>query len=222
MKQAYLILLNLIAIFEIRGVKTRYVLIEIVKEQEAIVSSRGQRCPKPPSPNNPGSEKFACKSKPTERRLDETDEWYTENTIALTCALDENDYCDGNHIIYTVRKDDSGKDYLELDMVDATLCEPKPKKCHCNTMLPKVLKKNKKVKWIEGYFTANPFIAGCRCYLGVAAKKGFKFVEIEADPPKSFKFTKKTYVNICKLMEKEVPEDLTENPVKAKITKKLV
>ena len=33
MKQAYLILLNLIAIFEIRGVKTRYVLIEIVKEQ---------------------------------------------------------------------------------------------------------------------------------------------------------------------------------------------
>ena len=33
MKQAYLILLNLIAIFEIMSIKTSYVLVEIVKEQ---------------------------------------------------------------------------------------------------------------------------------------------------------------------------------------------
>ena len=33
MKQPYLILLNLIAIFEIMAIKTNYVLVEIVKEQ---------------------------------------------------------------------------------------------------------------------------------------------------------------------------------------------
>ena len=33
MKQSYLILLNLIAIFEIMAIKTNYVLVEIVKEQ---------------------------------------------------------------------------------------------------------------------------------------------------------------------------------------------
>ena len=113
---------------------------------------------------------------------------------------------------------------MDLYMGNAKLCEPKPKKCHCKTMLAEVLKKNPKVNRIEGSFTANPFIAGCRCYLGQAAKKGFRFVEIGADSSRNFKFTEKTYVKICELIEKEMelPEDLTETPVPAKITKKLV
>ena len=159
--------------------------------------------------------KFPCKPKATKRQLD-------EDTFALSCALDNKDWDNGNHLVYTVGTETgSGKDYLELRLVNGELCEPKPKDCNCKTMLAEVLEANPTVNWINGYFNANPFIAGCRCYLGVAANKGFRFVETIAVSEGRFEFTKSDYVQICEDLEKKLPEgfDITRTPITAKITK---
>ena len=70
-------------------------------------------------------------------------------------------------------------------------------------MLKRVLKRHPEVNRIDGYFNANPFMAGCRCYLGQAADAGFKFIEdVAVGPTLRIPFTKESYVDVCEKLEK--------------------
>lgn len=60
----------------------------------------------------------------------------------------------------------------------AAYCEPKQEVCRCKSLLGAALKANPSVKAIRGNFDAVPAIAGCKCYLGEAAKAGFKYVQL--------------------------------------------
>ena len=62
-------------------------------------------------------------------------------------------------------------------------------------MLDKVLKLNPEVDRIDGHFIANPFMAGCRCYLRAAAKVGFKYVQTRLGC--EAEFTSENYVDVC-------------------------
>ena len=44
-------------------------------------------------------------------------------------------------------------------------------------MLEKLLKENSHANRIDGNFAVEPFMAGCKCYLGTAADAGFKVME---------------------------------------------
>jgi len=136
---------------------------------------------------------YSCKATPSVVKKDQSKE-------ALTCALEG--FNNGNHILYEVTKD-GNHDVLTLWNVIGDRCEPKPEKCHCKTMLQKVLESNPQVDRIDGYMKADPFIAGCRCYLGVAARAGFKFVE-DCDPKSKgrIEFTIDEYGKTCEAMQK--------------------
>ena len=70
-------------------------------------------------------------------------------------------------------------------------------------MLKRLLKRHPEVNRIDGYFNANPFMAGCRCYLGQAADAGFKFIEdVAVGPTLRIPFTKESYVDVCEKLEK--------------------
>ena len=73
-------------------------------------------------------------------------------------------------------------------------------------MLEFVLGMNRHIDQINGFFTADPFIQGCRCYLGRAAKEEFNVVEISKknmDLVGKFEFTKNNYATICENLEKK-------------------
>lgn len=83
--------------------------------------------------------------------------------------------CDvGNYLMYNV-----GGHTLELDMVYTEFCNPKPKDCGCSTLLSRALDENPSVTTIMGTFAANPWEYGCKCYLGEAARHGFRYVKLE-------------------------------------------
>ena len=69
---------------------------------------------------------------------------------------------------------------LELKSINAEKCKPKPKGCHCKAMLDKLLQRYNKVNLINGYFMGDSFIKACKCFLGSAARFGFRFVEFSA------------------------------------------
>ena len=118
----------------------------------------------------------------------------------LTCALKGADFCDGNHIQYT-KGNDGTHDFLRIDNVDGESCKPKPKSCHCKTMLAQVLEQNTEAKWIEGHFAAEDFMKGCKCYLGTAADAEFRFVKI-GKATRRIPFTKNNYDKTCKVLKK--------------------
>jgi hypothetical protein len=75
---------------------------------------------------------------------------------------------------------------------------------------------------IHGYFTASNAIGGCKCYLGAAARKGFKYVKLDSNKKgcKGKKVvTSLTYDAICKKFEKNGCGSDT-NPVDGIITKR--
>ena len=112
-------------------------------------------------------------------------------------------YKEGNYIIYDIENDGSHH-RLEIQEVVADCCEPKPRQCHCNTLLRRVLQEDLKVDRIDGYFTADPFMAACRCYLGVAAEFGFKWIDDCKDVnSKRIEFTLFNYVQVCEKLEKQ-------------------
>ena len=124
--------------------------------------------------------------------------------FALTCSLRESFYAQGNRILYNIRNDGNYHLRLELEEVAANCCEPKPEQCHCNTLLRRVLQEDLKVDRIDGYFTADPFMAACRCYLGVAAEFGFKWIDDCKDVnSKRIEFTLFNYVQVCEKLEKQ-------------------
>ena len=142
----------------------------------------------------PSGKKGKCNSKPSEIPLGDL-------VNALSCAPKGKKFNEGNYILYTVGKDKTHS-FLTLTNVDTEICIPKPKQCHCNTMLDKVLKKVLEqfpgVNRIDGYFSASHFMKGCRCYLGAAARAGFKFIESSrGEFSGRIEFTKNDYVIVC-------------------------
>ena len=72
-----------------------------------------------------------------------------------------------------------------------------------------VLERHPEVNRIDGYFNANPFMKGCRCYLGQAAKAGFRFIEDDdIESTKSIEFTKENYVEVCETLQKPFVKDM--------------
>ena len=133
-----------------------------------------------------------CRSKPLLHEL--------EITPILSCALEGENLCDGNHIQYAINENT-----FDLQNVYAEYCKPKPKKCHCKTMLHYLLSQNPNIVRIEGTFSAKPAIAGCRCYLGVAAKNGFQYVKLESSKEgcsAEQDFITTSYKTICKDYQK--------------------
>ena len=132
---------------------------------------------------------------------------------AVTCAKNGMNPEDGNYIAYATKK----KNRLYLMNVNAEYCNPKPKTCHCKTMLHSLLSKYPEVDEIEGYFMAKPFMKGCSCYLGSAARKGFQFVQFESDIKEcneKRQFSVKNYTELCThyhKIAKKCGEDLDTN-----------
>ena len=102
--------------------------------------------------------------------------------------------------MYGVYKDGNSH-VLKIETLIANLCEPKPEKCHCKTLLEKVLELNPQTDRIDGYMKANPWLFGCRCYLGEAARAGFKFIE-DCENGERLEFTKNNYGKICEDLQK--------------------
>ena len=122
---------------------------------------------------------------------------------AISCSKDEDNFRKGNYILYEVRNE-GNQEILELNSINAEICKPKPKKCHCKTMLDKLLNRYKNVDRIDGAFIGNSFIQTCRCFLGSAAWFGFQFVEFSAVGCSGKKeFSRIDYVSICEAMEKK-------------------
>lgn len=125
--------------------------------------------------------------------------------MALTCAVKGANPQDGNYIAYVKDKSKDKKNKLHLINVNAESCKPKPKNCHCKTMLGSLLNKFLDVDEIEGYFMANPFMKGCRCYLGTAARAGFKFVQFHSEHKEcneKLEFSPKNYTKLCNDFER--------------------
>ena len=122
--------------------------------------------------------------------------------MALTCSENKQRPCKGNFIAYGLQNGDS---HLYIKNVNAEYCKPKPEACHCNRMLDNILAKYSELDEIEGFFMANPFMAGCKCYLGAAARAGFKYVQFESTKKKCNKKNKiniKNYGKVCKKYNK--------------------
>ena len=92
---------------------------------------------------------------------------------------DKKDVCSGNYVIYEVNNK-GNQNVLELKSINAEKCKPKLKLCHCKTMLEKLLKRYDNVDQVNGYFMGDSFIKACKCFLGSAARFGFRFVEFSA------------------------------------------
>jgi len=195
MKKSSLILLNLIAVLEMKSIEARYVLIEVVQEQAMLGQSRDL--------------KYCLNERSYECRPEATAVSLGNTQSVMSCALrarfpngSPGHYKEGNYMIYDITHDGS-HDRLEIQEVVADCCEPKPELCHCNVLLRRVLLKNPKVDRIDGQFAAIPFMAGCRCYLRVAADFGFKWIE-DCDDVNSprVEFTKTNYVQVCEKLRK--------------------
>ena len=225
MGRSFLYLLTLLAVLQLSSVRTRYFLIELEKEQvylfvfqfqllinfviqcyrqllnfihrmkfvfdfqETQVSEGSDRS------RAPSKKTFTCE---TESEIDTLG----NGGSVISCSKDEDDFRKGNYILYEV-KTEGNQDILELTSINAEICEPKPKKCHCKTMLDKLLKRYENVDRIDGIFFGNSFIQTCRCFLGSAAYFGFQFVEFSAKScPGKTEFSKTNYRSICDTMEK--------------------
>ena len=117
------------------------------------------------------------------------------NGNLLTCLRKGTDTVPGNYIKYAVKDQ-----MLFLLDVKGDYCDPRPEKCRCKNMLNDVLNEMPDLMGIDGLFTAKPFIAGCRCYLGASARNGFHYVQLKTSisPCNEKKMiTTHTYVDVC-------------------------
>ena len=122
----------------------------------------------------------------------------------------------GNYVQYYVKDK-----ILELEMVRTDYCQPKPGECNCKALLSRVLQANKGVNEIKGTFMARPWVFGCNCYLGTAARAGFKHVKLDSNKKicqDKREFNEKNYGKICALYGKQKCED-SKTPPRGKITK---
>ena len=117
-----------------------------------------------------------------------------------SCALEGKDPCkEGNHIKYSVSGPPNRR-RLDIISVWAEYCKPKPEPCRCSKLMDSVLSKYPELQRITGQFDANPFIKGCNCYLGAAARANFRFVKFQSSKEECSRqreFNSNTYRGIC-------------------------
>lgn len=113
---------------------------------------------------------------------------------------------EGNHIGFITFIEDGRWEVMQLEQVNADYCNPTPPNCHCKTLLGSLLQRYPEVNKIKLQFTAEPFLAGCKCYLGAAARFGFDNVQFHTFPNEKCKelklLTTKNYAIICKEYKK--------------------
>ena len=97
--------------------------------------------------------------------------------FSLTCRRENNPETEGNYIRASITR--AGAE-LFLGDVWAEYCKPKLPKCRCKSLLGTILEDYPKLDTIRGYFAAYPKVAGCRCYMGAAARAGFKYVTMKS------------------------------------------
>ena len=86
----------------------------------------------------------------------------------------------GNFIRFSELQSSKGR-IIDLENVYTRYCKPKLKHCRCKKLLGSLLDLRPDTIRINGNFFAEPPIAGCKCYLGAAVKKGFKFLYMNGD-----------------------------------------
>ena len=131
----------------------------------------------------------------------------------VTCPVNEDPEELGNFISFQETAAS-----MTLEAVCMTNCgEPRPKECHCGTMLDNLLARITYVNEIKGTFTGTNFMAGCRCYLGAAARAKFEFVQMdepgflrrceEKKRISANKLSPDYYVKVCDTLLREGCED---------------
>ena len=117
---------------------------------------------------------------------------------------DDDRFRSGNYVEYSVEDKT-----LKLGMVSTNNCKRKkeePTNCNCKELLARVLDLNQNVNKITGRFVASPWIAGCKCYLGTAARAGFTHVKLHSEKKKCQgirEFDTKTYGKVCEKYGKQ-------------------
>ena len=110
---------------------------------------------------------------------------------------------DGNKVVYNVQGS-----YFWLHDVNTTFCRRKEgvvSQCSCKALLKIALDRYPLVDTIHGDFVAKPWKLGCRCYLGVAARAGFNYVELNSYEPRcngERMISVENYVEVCKEYKK--------------------
>ena len=161
----------------------------------------------------PANIKRKCNSRPSDGKYG-----MKPNVFITTCSAERNkdDWeKQGNYIEFELEDD---KKTMVLKDVDATICKPKPLGCHCSTLLGNLLPKYPEIMKIQGYFAANPFEAGCKCYLGQASKLDFRYVQIffekkECKPSGKIPFDEKDYGKVCEDLKK-LTKQCSDDPKK--------
>ena len=105
----------------------------------------------------------------------------------------------GNFIIFT-KKQTVRWNTLRVDFVKTNYCKPQLEQCRCKSLLGSLLALDSTINQITGSFRSLPYMAGCKCYLGAAARQGFKFLKIEnisRDCDGTREFTVKNYEDKC-------------------------
>merc|ERR1711951_162100 len=95
---------------------------------------------------------------------------------------------------------DKSKNNLKVIVVAAYICDPKPDGCNCKTLLGKVVESHKTASKMSLLFAAPPAMAGCKCYLGTAARNGFKSVEVKKCEEKAIDFDENNYAKKCEAL----------------------
>jgi len=117
-----------------------------------------------------------------------------------------NNWNTGNYVEAAVMNSTT-KDSLTIQVVMANTCirNSSESECSCKSLLDRVIRSFRttaKTILIQD-FIAEPAMAGCRCYLGTAAKYGYRSVDIKycaTDP--IYKFDQKNYVDKCEAIVK--------------------
>ena len=111
----------------------------------------------------------------------------------------------GNFIHFRTEQTDRWNT-MDVMMVQAESCKPKPEQCRCKSLLGSLLVLEPTVNRITGFVFTKPVIKGCRCYLGAAARKGFKFVKLHNDLEECTgvkKLSVGNYASMCKTFKKK-------------------
>ena len=118
-----------------------------------------------------------------------------------SCALPGRDPCTkGNHIRYFVSGPPNAL-IMDVQSVHANYCQGKPEGCRCKNLLGNVLDRYPTLRQLRGQLSAHPFMAGCRCYLGSAARRGFTAVSFNSPRPECTavrEFNVNNYQSNCK------------------------
>ena len=112
----------------------------------------------------------------------------------------------GNFIMFEIIQDGRLNTLLKVKLVATSYCRPQLEQCRCNSLLQSLLTLETSVNKITGSFVAQPYIAGCECYLGAAARQGFRFLKMKdaanrKECKETREFTLGDFPEMCKTLQ---------------------